>query len=792
MRRGAYILALLGLSVHTAVGSDINSLGTARTTPSARPETLGASATNPPQRFSRKAATSEAPNAELKNYYQELFGETPPTDLPRSSLTGARPATSGTATLGATAPAATPNATKAGTTTLGATPSGSTALGSTVVGSTTSSPTPGATTLGSATPAQAETITRVSAIKPAQPSTVAPPTTISAAGTPAQTATAADGEIIHADYKPKSTAENKIQQLRGDAGNARPFPGAEFAAGSPVKMDPTPFESSTTPATKPAATQTAVSPTQELPSTGRGTVTFSRTGVVPSTPATASATSSAANPSAPESAVMPSARRTSSFAAASPAATRPEPRTTSVTSASVASVATAAPTVLVEWQKQSEINVGQECSCVLLVKNVGQSAAHDVEVRAVFPKNVRLSGAQPAPATTEAFLGWQFPELAAGEVKKIEVSMVPLERGDIHARADVRFTGTAKGTFAVAEPMLNIQVEGPRQVAVGEAASHIVTISNPGTGIASNVQIEALIPEGLEHARGRRLLMELGNLAPGESRSVRLALTAMKGGEHQLAVQAKSEAGLARSAESSVTVIAPMLATSIQGPGLRYLGRQGVYTITVQNDGAAATDNVQVRYKVPAGFEFVNADRGAQFDPATGLVSWFVGRVEKGQSTEIRTTLVARQAGEFKHQIRATSEHGVIADAECQTSVEGTSSLSIAVKDTEDPVEVTSKTCYEIRVRNEGSAAARNVGLVCELPSGMEFISAEGPVECMKDGSALHFRNIPEVAAGQTITLKVHVACAIPGSMRFRAHLSSESVADPLTAEELTKFYGEQ
>ncbi|WP_437192036.1 CARDB domain-containing protein [Planctomicrobium sp. SH527] len=782
MRRGAYILALLGLSVQSAVGNDINSVGTARTTPSARPESLGASATNPPQRFSRKASGAEDSNTELKNYYQELFGDTPPTGHTRSTLSGTRPATSGIAaeaTVGTSAP---------GTAAIKTGAAGSAASAFATPGAAKAgSATPGSTTLGSATPAQAETITRVSAIKPAQPATVAAPSVISPAGAPAKATVSSEGEIIHADYKAKPNGESTIQQVRGDAGNARPFPGSEFAAGSPVKMDPTPFGASTTPATKPAATQTAVSPTQEIPSTGRGSVTFSKTGVVSSAPATASAT----NPTAPESAVMPSAKRTSSFAAASPAATRPGPQTTSVTSATVTTVATA-PTVLVEWQKQSEINVGQECSCILLVKNVGQSAAHDVEVRAVFPKNVRLSGAVPAPATSESFLGWQFPELAAGEVRKIEISMVPMERGDIQARADVRFTGTAKGTFAVAEPMLNIQVEGPRQVMVGEAASHVVTISNPGTGIASNVQIEAIIPEGLEHARGRRLLMELGNLTPGESRSVRLALTAMKGGEHQLAVQAKSEAGLARSAESNVTVIAPMLATSIQGPGLRYLGRQGVYTITVQNDGAAATDNVQVRYKVPAGFEFVSADRGAQFDPATGLVSWFVGRVEKGQATEIRATLVARQAGEFKHQIRATSEHGVIADAECLTAVEGTSSLSIAVKDTEDPVEVTSKTCYEIRVRNEGSAAARNVGLVCELPSGMEYISAEGPVECLNEGGKLLFRNIPEVAAGQTITLKVHVACAVPGSMRFRAHLSSESVADPLTAEELTKFYGEQ
>ncbi|HWL09746.1 MAG TPA: hypothetical protein VNQ76_15145 [Planctomicrobium sp.] len=568
---------------------------------------------------------------------------------------------------------------------------------------------------------------------------------------------AAEQEIIHAEFRGPTSGQGTIEQVSSERFNARPFPGV-FGEGTNLK----PLEDAAVsglPVTeehgKMSAAPALISPGSGT--SGKGAVSFSR--------GTNAASTTAARPQ-------------------NNAPTRGD--LTSATSSS-----TTAPSVKVEWQKQTDINVGQECQCHLMVTNVGQSAAQEIEVRAMFPTTVRLINATPEPSQAQSFLGWTFAELKPGETRTIEITMVPLERGDINTRADVRFTGSAEGRFAVAEPMLNIQLEGPKQVLIGESASHLVTVSNPGTGIADRVQIEAVLPEGLEHARGQRLLMELGNLNPGESRSVRLALAATRGGQHKLEVQAKSDAGLIRTAGSEVSVIAPTLAATIQGPSMRFVGRQGVYTLAVTNDGAAATDNVQVRYKIPDGFEFVSADRGAQYDRGTGLLTWFVGRLEKGQKSEIRATLVARQLGEFKHLVRATSEHGTVFDAECATAVEGTSSLSIAVKDTEDPVEVGSQTTYEIRVKNEGSASARSVGLTCEMPSNMTLLTADGPSASVAEGATILFRALPELAAGQTVTYRVKVSAQSAGSLRFRALLTSESIDEPLAAEELTKFYGE-
>ncbi len=450
----------------------------------------------------------------------------------------------------------------------------------------------------------------------------------------------------------------------------------------------------------------------------------------------------------------------------------------------------AGPQVVTEWRATGAINVGQESTCDLVIKNTGNATAAKVEVEASFPKGVRLVSSQPEP-DSKSDLAWTLDELAAGEEQVIHLTFIPESRGSVTPEASVRFSGLSSGSFSVAEPLLAVRLEGASEVMVGEPASQTLMISNPGTGIVTNVKIEALIPAGLEHARGAKLKMDLGNLAPGENRPVRLHLTAVGGGRQVIDVHATADSGLVESASSEVTVIAPSLAASIEGPSLRYLGRQATYKLSVVNDGAAATDNVRVMYKVPEGFEFVSGERGVQYDDQNRMLNWFVGRLDRGADATVPVIMTAKTAGEFTHFIRATSEHGAISDAEVSTRVEGASSLVVEVSDLDDPVEVGVETAYEIKVKNEGTATAKNVSLTCELPAGVEFMTATGPEKHSHEKDLVNFESIGELAVGQSVTFQVKVKGTLSGNMRFRTRLTSDSLAEPLASEELTKVYGE-
>lgn len=449
------------------------------------------------------------------------------------------------------------------------------------------------------------------------------------------------------------------------------------------------------------------------------------------------------------------------------------------------------PTITLEWVTHGGVNVGQESECDLIVKNTGIIAAREIEVAAHFPASVRIVSVQPQPKDTQSHLIWALAELQPGQEQPIHIKLVPTERGTINTHADVRFSGTASTQLSVAEPLIEVACNGPNEVLVGEPASQTVVVTNPGNGIATNVQIEAIVPEGLEHARGERLVMDVGSLNPGETRSVRLALAATKGGRQVLQVQARADGDLVRNTTSQINVIAPSLATEIAGPGLRYLGRNATYTIRVRNDGAITTENVRVMHKVPEGFEVVESDHGAQYDHPNRLVNWFVGRLQAGQTAEMKVTFRADRIGGFTHFVRATSEHGAVSDAQFSTSVEGTPALAMEIRDLDDPVEVGSETAYEIVVRNEGSAPAKTVSLTCEIPSGMNVLKAEGPVDSIRGKDAVSFNPVIELGAGNSITYRVHVRGTANGHHRLRARLSSESMPEPLTKDELTRFYGE-
>jgi len=450
-----------------------------------------------------------------------------------------------------------------------------------------------------------------------------------------------------------------------------------------------------------------------------------------------------------------------------------------------------APRVRIEWRKLSEINVGQPCQIELVVINDGQAAASGMEIDAWFPRTVRLTSTTPEPDVASECITWALPALGAGEEQRFTISLIPSQRGEIAVNANVRFTSAATAAFRVEEPLLAVAVQGVQEVMVGEPATQVVTVSNPGTGAAQNVTLDVSIPEGLEHPRGRRLALELGSLAPGENRSVRLSLTAVSGGEQIVEVDAKAGTGLRQTAVSKIRVLSPSLTLAVKGPALRYVGRDARYTVTVTNDSQAATSNVRAVYLVPKGFEFQGASGGGQFDARNRTVGWFLGSLTAGKQVELELRLKPVEPGDYAHVAKVVSEQGITAEATSATKIEGTAALVLELTDLDDPVEIGRETIYDVQVRNEGSMEARNVGLSLELPPGMELVNVEGPSQHLEESGLVVFKALPALPAGKSLTFRIHVKGTQEGNQRVRARLTSDSVQEPLTTEELTKFYAD-
>ena len=55
---------------------------------------------------------------------------------------------------------------------------------------------------------------------------------------------------------------------------------------------------------------------------------------------------------------------------------------------------------------------------------------------------------------------------------------------------------------------------------------------------------------------------------------------------------------------------------------------------------------------------------------------------------------------------------------------------------------------YELRVKNQGTAASINVRLTANLPEQLEFVSADGDSRVVNEGQQLQFAPIPELPPG--------------------------------------------
>ncbi|MEM7812636.1 MAG: hypothetical protein AAF532_14270 [Planctomycetota bacterium] len=445
------------------------------------------------------------------------------------------------------------------------------------------------------------------------------------------------------------------------------------------------------------------------------------------------------------------------------------------------------PKIEASWERDGDIHVGEACTLRLVVKNFGDAAA-DAVVDATIPSTLQLADTGAATATETGFT-WAAGELGPGMVKSLTLQAVPSARGEIDLTAVVTTRTSSKETFAVAEPLVEVVLEGPDRVMIGDPAPYTIVVRNPGTGTADDITIEATIPVGLEHSKGQRLAMGIGSLTPGESRVVRLPLTAIDGGEHAVSVIATAGERLRSEATSSVFIITPSLKLALDGPGLRYIGRTATYTLKVTNDGSAPNSNVRVTQQIPDGFAFVRADGSGRFDSVTRQAKWFLGRLDAGETRELHLELSAERLGSFVHQAATVSEHGARSDATLTTLVDGTPSLTMQIVDLDDPVEVGAETAYEIRIENEGTKAATNVAASCKLPLGATLVEAGGASPYRSEGSVVFFRPLETLRPGQSASYRVRVRGDQAGNQRFRVRLSSDSITEPLIFEELTKFY---
>ena len=449
------------------------------------------------------------------------------------------------------------------------------------------------------------------------------------------------------------------------------------------------------------------------------------------------------------------------------------------------------PSVSLEWHGPTTLKVGTPAEYMLVARNTSTIPLHKVILQVKVPTGAKVAGTEPKAEGTDAVLLWDLGSLAARQERSVKMKLVPPTRGELVCQAWVTVTGSCALKVQVREPKLTVAVQAPEKAAVGDPVNVVLAVTNPGDHPADGVKLVVTLGAGLEAIRGTKDAIEVGTLAAGETREVKVPCLARTAGSHKCEVTAEGEAGLKANGAATVAVVQPKLDLEVAGPKLRYLDRKAVYTVKVTNPGDAAATDVVVSHKVPDGFKFSAADNGGRFDATSGTVKWAIGEVGPGAVKELKCEVVATGTGDFTHTVTASAARGVRAEKSVATKVDGLSALAMEVADSDDPVEVGSDTTYEIRVANTGSKDETDVKLVCSIPPLMKFKAADGPGKFDVVGGEIVFDTLKRLPARGDVVYKVTVTAKQKGDARFKATLTAGGLTEPVIRQESTRVYAD-
>ncbi len=274
--------------------------------------------------------------------------------------------------------------------------------------------------------------------------------------------------------------------------------------------------------------------------------------------------------------------------------------------------------------------------------------------------------------------------------------------------------------FARKGPILNVETVGPRRIAVGKESTYEVRIVNSGEVAAEELVVVVSLPEsakvaGTEASAGAAQASIVGQ--PAGTVQWKLSRLDARGHERLLLRivphQSRSFDLAVRwdtkpvASQAMIEVQEPKLLLQLEGPHEVLYGKKEIYRLKLTNTGNGAAENVTIMLKTVGTGDNVPAAHK-------------VGTLAAGGEKMLDVELTARQAGNLAIQVEAQAD-GAGAELSEKVMVRR-AGLKIDLEGPKVQFLGTTAT-YVVRVRNPGTAPARNVNLSFALPPGAKYVS---------------------------------------------------------------------
>ncbi len=444
--------------------------------------------------------------------------------------------------------------------------------------------------------------------------------------------------------------------------------------------------------------------------------------------------------------------------------------------------------LLLERSAPDQVRRGEEFTYELRVTNLTRQPLDEVIVTEQFPTRFRVTGISPQPGGDRGGPAtWRVARLDGGRAAVFQVRGRCEETVQLDWCATVTLNTGLCSSTRVVEPQITIRKEMPADVLACDDIPIRITVGNPGNGVARGVRVSDTLPPGLLTGDGKNgFLIDVGDLAAGQSREFVVNVRARETGQFRNTAVVREAGGLAAEASAVVRVRKPVLTLSKNSTDFRFLGRPCSFEFVVTNVGDASAIDTVLTDRVPAGLQFVDAEGGGQL---TGdAVVWNLGTIEPGASRRVIARFRTGQIGTLRNTafVRAICAG---ASAEATLNVRGVPAILLEVVDIHDPIELGADETYEIAVTNQGTAVDTNIVIVATLPPQMDFVSADGPTRAGVSGRTITFAPLPALQPKQRAVFRVVARGNSVADVRFGVSLRSDQTREPVEETESTHVY---
>jgi uncharacterized repeat protein (TIGR01451 family) len=323
------------------------------------------------------------------------------------------------------------------------------------------------------------------------------------------------------------------------------------------------------------------------------------------------------------------------------------------------------PQLAIRMSSPDKVMIGQEQRVKIELRNPGSGDATGVMLFENVPENVKHA-AGPA-------LEFEIGTLKAGETRELELVLKAEKAGKVlnvlTARADGNLQVQQQVEFEVIAPALEIAVNGPERRYLERPATYEVSVENPGTAPAHDVQIITKLPKGMRFVRANNMgeydaathavYWSLAELPEGESGTVELVTMPVETGPQTLEVESRAGQGLTDQVKQQILVegLAAIMfeVRDLEDP-IEVGGETG-YEIRVVNQGTKAATNVQVAVHLPPGMQIVSAEGETQHGTRGGALMFEpLPQLSPKADTLYRVRVQGLQAGDQRVTVEVNTD----------------------------------------------------------------------------------------------------------------------------------------